>query len=326
VNRISCLAVMLAVAAGAIAAPALAQPYPSKAVRVIVPFPAGGATDIITRVVAQKLQESLGQPFVVDNRVGANGNIGTEAAARAPADGYTLVLGNNPSITINPHLYAKLPFDPLRDLAPVATMAVTTQILMVNASVVPAKTVGELIAWVKAQPPGSVNYASAGSGSTSHLAAEMLAGSGAVSMVHIPYRGGVQAIQDVVSGQVGIMIAAAPPVIPLYRTGRVRALATTGARRSAMTPDLPTIAESGFPGFDVDVWFGLLAPSGTPSAIVERLNAEVTRIVALAETRAALLKQGAEPLAMSAAEFGRFLREDHAKWGRIVKASGAKLD
>lgn len=307
----------------AIACAAQAQEWPSKPVRIIMPYPAGGGADTITRVVAQKLTETLGQPFVVENRVGANGNIGTEAAARAASDGYTLVHGNNGNITMNPHLYT-LTFDPLKDLVPIGMIAANTQLLFVNPTL-PVRTVAELIDYAKARP-GEVNYASAAAGSQSHLAAELFNQRAGIKMVHVPYKGGLPAVTDVIGGRVGIMFGSAATVLPLVKAGKLRGIATTGLTRSTFTPDLPTIAEAGFPGFNVDIWYGLFAPTATPPAVVRKLSAEVARIVGLADVKEALAKQGAEPVTASAESLPDTLRKDSARWAEVVKASGAKVD
>ena len=300
-----------------------AQDWPTKPVRIIMPYPAGGGADTITRIVGQKLGESLGQPFVIENRVGANGNIGTEAVVRSAPDGYTLGHGNNGNITMNPHLYA-LGFDPLKDLVPIAMIAANTQLLFVNPEV-PVRTVADLIEYAKARP-GQVNYASAAAGSQSHLAAELFNQRAGTRMVHVPYKGGLPAITDVIGGRVGIMFGSAATVLPLVKAGKLRGVATTGLQRSAFTPELPTIAESGFPGFEVDIWYALFAPVGTPVTVIRKLNAEVVRIVGLADVKEALSKQGAEPVTMSPESLPEYLRTDSARWGGVVKASGAKVD
>jgi tripartite-type tricarboxylate transporter receptor subunit TctC len=302
---------------------ARAQDWPAKPVRILMPYPAGGGADTITRIVGQKLAESLGQPFVVENRVGANGNIGTEALARAAPDGYTLGHGNNGNITINPHLYA-LSFDPLKDLVPIAMIAANTQLLFVHPAV-PVRTVAELIEYAKARP-GELNYASAAAGSQSHLAAELFNLRAGVKMVHVPYKGGLPAVTDVIGGRVGIMFGSAATVLPLVKAGKLRGVATTGLSRSAFTPDLPTVAEAGFPGFDVDIWYALFAPAGTPATIIRRLRTEIGRIVALGEVREALGKQGAEPVVMNVDSMPEYLRKDSARWADVVKASGAKVE
>jgi tripartite-type tricarboxylate transporter receptor subunit TctC len=308
----------------AAALPALAQPWPSKPIRIIVPFPASGSTDIITRIVGQRLSERLGQPVVIENRVSANGNIGTEAAVRAEPDGYTLVHGNNANININPHLY-KLGFDPLRELLPVATNASATQLLVVNPSLVPVSGVKELIEYARARP-GKVDYASAGNGSQAHLAAELLKLGTGVPLTHVPYKGGMQAVTDLLGGRVGIMFAPAPSIMPLVKSGKLRALATTGPRRAPIAPELPTINETAMPGFDVDVWYALFAPRATPAAIVRQLNVETTAILAEPAVREAIGKQGAEPLALPPAEFAAFLRAENEKWERVVKQASIKID
>src|SRR5438552_2316833 len=248
---------------------AVAQNYPSRAIRIVVAFPAGGGSDLAARVVAQKLSENLGQPVVVENRVGANGNVGAEGVARAAPDGYTLVMGSNANITTNPHLMA-LGYDPMKDLAPVAMLTVNPLLLFVNPAVVPVNTFPEFLAYAKAQGPG-LHYASAGNGSPAHLSAELLKMMTGLEMVHVPYKGGPQGVSDVLGGRVGVMLAAAPTVLPQVRAGKLRGIAMTGAQRSAFAPEIPTIAESGFPDFDVLIWNALFAPGATPPAILARL-------------------------------------------------------
>src|SRR5712671_7817672 len=257
---------------------AVAQTYPSRAIRIVVAFPAGGGSDLAARVVAQKLSEGLGQPVVVENRVGANGSVGAEAVARAAPDGYTIVMGSNANITTNPHLM-RLSYDPMKDLAPVAMLTVNPLLLFVNPAVVPVDSFKEFLAYVK-ERDGKVDYASAGNGSPAHLSGELLKLTAGIRMVHVPYKGGPPGVNDVLGGRVGVMLAAAPTVLPHIRSGKLRAIATTGARRSAYAPEIPTIAESGYPDFDVVIWNALFAPGATPAAVLAKLHGEIDRVLA----------------------------------------------
>jgi tripartite-type tricarboxylate transporter receptor subunit TctC len=301
-----------------------AQPYPARAIRIVVAFPAGGGSDLAARVVGQKLSESLGQPVVVENRVGANGHIGAEAVARAAPDGYTLVMGSNANITTNPHLMA-LGYDPMKDLAPVAMLTVNPLLLFVNPSVVPVSSLQEFLAYVKAQE-GKVNYASAGNGSPAHLCGELLKMVAGVQMVHVPYKGGPPGVNDVLGGRVGVMLAAAPTVLAHIRSGKLRGIATTGAQRTVFAPEIPTVAESGFPDFDVVIWNALFAPGTTPPAILAKLHGEIDRVLAQPDTRELLLKQGAEPTPMGAAAFEQLLRNEYARWGKVIREARIKVD
>lgn len=305
------------------AQPVAAQPYPTKPVRLIVPFPPGGVTDIVGRILAQRLGESLGQQVVVDNRGGAAGAIGAQAAAKSAPDGYTLLMATathaiNATLTPNPN------FDLVRDLVPVSLAASVPLLLAVNASF-PARDVKELVAAAAARP-GQVNFASGSTGSASHLAGEMLKTMAKVDMVHIPYKGGSLGIQDLVAGQVQLMFENMPSILPFVQSGRLRGLAVTGARRSLAAPELPTMIESGFPGFEAGSWYGLFAPAGTPADIVSRLNADMVKSLRTPETRKLLLQQGAEPVGNSEAEFAAFIRDEIAKWGRVIKAANVKIE
>ncbi len=301
-----------------------AQPYPSRAIRIVVAFPAGGGSDLAARVVAQKLSESLGQPVVVENRVGANGSVGAEAVARAAPDGYTLVMGSNANITTNPHLMS-LAYDPMKDLAPVAMLTVNPLLLFVNPAVVPVNSFKEFLAYVKEQN-GKVDYASAGNGSPAHLSGELLKLTAGIRMVHVPYKGGPPGVNDVLGGRVGVMLAAAPTVLPHIRAGKLRGIATTGARRSAFAPEIPTVAESGFSDFDVVIWNALFAPSATPGAVLAKLHGEIDRILALPDTKELLLNQGAEVQTMTDAAFRELLKVEYERWGKIIREANIKVD
>jgi tripartite-type tricarboxylate transporter receptor subunit TctC len=303
---------------------AWAQGYPVRAIKIVVAFPAGGGADLAARVVGQKLSESFGQPVIIENRVGANGNIGAEAVARAAPDGYTLVMGSNANITTNPHLMA-LGYDPMKDLAPVAMLTVNPLLLFVNPSVVPVSSFQEFLAFVKARE-GKVNYASAGNGSPAHLSGELLKRVAGIDMVHVPYKGGPPGVNDVLGGRVGVMLAAAPTVLPHIRSGKLRGIATTGAQRSVFAPEIPTVAESGFPDFNVVIWNALFAPGATPPSILARLHGEIDRVLAQLETRELLLKQGAEPTPMEPAALEQLIKTEYARWGKIIREAHIKVD
>jgi tripartite-type tricarboxylate transporter receptor subunit TctC len=303
---------------------ASAQSFPSRPIRIVVAFPAGGGSDIAARVVGQKLAERVGQPVVIENRVGANGNIGAEAVARSEPDGYTLVMGSNANITTNPHLM-QLGWDPMKDLAPVAMLTVNPLLLFVNPAVVPVDSFAGLLDWVRKRD-GKVYYASAGNGSPAHLSGELLKIVAHLRMVHVPYKGGPPGVNDVLGGRVGIMLAAAPTVLPHIRSGRLRGLATTGAQRSGTTPDIPTIAESGFPGFDVVIWNALFAPGATPPAVLAKLHDEIGAVLEQPDTREVLLKQGADPAPMSDSAFRALLATEYERWGKVIREAHIKVD
>jgi len=313
-----------AVAACLIAAPVSAQTFPSKPIRIVVAFTAGGGSDLAARVVGQKLSERVGQPVVIENRPGANGAIGAEQVVKAPADGYTLVMGSAANISTNQHLM-KLAYDPMKDLVPVSMLSMNPMLLFVNPSVAPVNNVRELVALARARN-GKLDYASGGGGSPAHLGMELLNILAGVSMVHIPYKGGTPGVQDVVAGQVGVMMAAAPTVQQFIRAGKVRGLATTGAKRSAFMPDLPSIAESGFPDYDVTIWNAVFAPSGTPQAVQEKLNAEMNAAIAQQDVRDMLFKSGAEITAMSLPELRRFMQVEYDRWARVIREAKIKME
>ncbi len=314
-------ATLLALAS--LAAPALAQDYPTRAVKIIVPFAAGGPADIYARVVGRQLQEALGQPFVVDDRPGAGSVIGTDAAAKSPPDGYTLLLISNAQ-TVNESLFPNKPYALLRDFVPVAPINYSDLVLVVHPSV-PAKTLAEFVALAKAQP-GKLNYASSGPGTPYHMAGELFKAMAGVDIVHVPYRGSSGARTDLIAGQVQMMFDAVTTMSEHVRAGQVRALATSGRVRSTVLPDVPTVAEAGVPGYEATIWLGMMAPKGTPPAIVSRLNAAITRIVSRPELRHDWALQGAVAMTMTPDEFGRYLADDIVKWERVVRISGAKPD
>lgn len=315
------IAAFVTLASGAVSA--FAQGYPSQPIRFIVPYAAGGGVDIVARAIAPKLWESLGQPVVIENRGGAGGNIGTAIAAKTEPNGYTIVMGAA-AFAINASLYRKLPFDPVKDFAPVSLIAATPNLLAVHPAV-PAKSVKELITLAKAKPR-SLNYASAGNGTTSHLAAELFKTMAGVDMVHIPYKGTSPAVVALLSGESAVMLAPALTLLGHMKTGRVRGLAITGAKRSPAMPELPTVAESGIPGFEARQWYGVLAPAGTPKEIVARLSSEVAKIVQSPEVRNRFLSEGSDPIGSTPEEFARHIQVEIKKWAKAVEASGAQLD
>ena len=304
-------------------APAQAQSYPAKPVRIVVGFPPGGATDVVARTISQKLGEALGQSVIVDNRAGAASNIAAELVAQAPKDGHTLLMGTV-STSINPSLYLRLAYDPLRDFTPVSQVTATPFLFVVHPSL-PARNVKEFIALARSKP-GELNYASAGSGSGAHLFVEMFASMTGVKLQHVPYKGAAPAATATLSGETIFMFENIVTALPLARAGKLRSLAVTTSTRSAAAPEIVTLAQAGVPGYDANAWFGLFAPTGTPQAIVNRLNAEIVRIVKLPETRERFLTLGAEPVGSTAEQFGAFFKSEVAKWARVVKESGARVE
>jgi len=306
------------------AAAASAQGFPSKQVRILVPQAPGGASDALSRIIGAKLGEKWGQQVLVDNRIGAGGNIGTAEAAKAPADGHTLLLGYVGTHVINPHLYKNLPWDPVKDFAPVATLAAVPFVVVVNPGLA-AKNTQELIALAKAEG-GKLTYASAGNGSVNHLLGELFSAAAGVKMTHVPYKGAGPALTDTIGGQVQVSFTSMPSAVGHIKSGKLRAIAVTSAKRSESMPELPTLAESGLPGFDVNPWFGLVAPAGTPAAVVRQLNRDINEALQAPDVRQRFAGQGAVPLAMSPAEFAAQLKADLEKWEKVVRDSGAKID
>jgi tripartite-type tricarboxylate transporter receptor subunit TctC len=309
--------------ASLVALSALAQDYPNKPVRIIVPFAAGGPADIYARFLAQRLQEALGQPFVVDDRPGGGSVIGTDAVAKSAADGYTLLLMSN-THTVNESLMPNKPYALLRDFVPVAAINYSDLVLVVNPSV-PVGNVAELLALAKSKP-GKLNYASSGPGTPYHMAGELFKAMANVDIVHIPYKGSSQARTDVLGGQVDMMFDAVTTMSEFARSGKVKAIATTGKARSSVLPNVPTLSEAGVVGYEAVIWLGLMAPKGTAPEIVKRLNAEIVKIVGKPEVREEWAKQGAAAMMMNPDEFARYVNDDIVKWERIVKISGAKPD
>ncbi|TRZ96832.1 MAG: tripartite tricarboxylate transporter substrate binding protein [Rhodocyclaceae bacterium] len=301
-----------------------AQDYPNKPVRMVVPFPPGGTTDILARAVGQKLSESWGQQVVIDNRPGAGGNIGTDIVAKSPADGYTLLMGTVGTHSINASLYAKLPFDPIKDFTPVTLVASVPNVLVVNATV-DAKSVKELIALAKSKP-GQLAFASSGNGTSIHLAGELFKSMTGVAMLHIPYKGSAPAIAELLGGQTNMMFDNLPSAMPHIKSGRLRALAVTSVRRSPALPDVPTIAETGISGYEASSWFGVLAPAGTPKDIVARIQVDIAKALNAPEIKERLSGQGAEPVGNTPEQFAEHIKAESAKWAKVVKDSGAKVD
>jgi len=313
---------LLALALLCVTAQAQAQAWPAKPIRLMVPFPPGGSTDIVARIVAQKLGERLGQPLVIENRGGAGGTIGTALIAKAAPDGYNLAIASTSTHVVAPGVYPKLEYDPVKDFAPVGLMAISPYLLVVNPSV-PAKSVQELVAFARAQP-GKLTYASAGVGSTTQLAMEMLKAASGTYVLHIPYNGNGPAGTAVVAGQVDILFGSLPALLSFAKSGRVRALAVGTLKRSPSLPDVPTVAESGYAGFDASLWLAIVAPAGTPQPIVERLNRELNALVAAADTREAFDKAGTEPLTGTPADLAAMIRDGVPKYAKIIKSAGVK--
>lgn len=313
-----------ALIAAAAAITVSAQTYPTKPVRIIVTFPPGGPTDIVGRALAQKLTETFKQQFIVDNRPGAAGTIGTDIAAKSAPDGHTLLLGTSSGLSLNPALNPKLPYNAFNDFAPVSRLVINPQILVLHPSL-PAKSVKELIRLAKSRP-GQINYASVGQGSPNHLGIEMLKSMAGIDMVHIPYKGTSPAVTDLIAGQVSLMFNSMPSVLPHVKAGRLNGIAVGSARRSPAAPDIPTVAESGVKGFEYVTWYGLFAPAATSKEIVTRLNAEVVRILNDPEIAHRLASQGAEPSSTTPGELAKYQRDEHERWKRVIQATGVKLE
>jgi tripartite-type tricarboxylate transporter receptor subunit TctC len=315
--------VLVAAVLVSFASAASAQKYPDRPVRIVVPFPAGGGTDMLARLLVQKTAERIGANFVIDNRAGAGGTIGTEIVAKAAADGYTLLIASS-SHTINPSVYKKIGYDPAGDFAPITLIASGPGLLVVHPSV-PAKSVKELIALGKSKP-GQLNYASAGNGTPPHLAAELFKSMAGVDFVHVPYKGNVPAFADLISGAVSLSFPTITSGLPQVRAGKLRALGVTSRQRSAVVPDVPTIAESGLPGYEATTWYGMLAPAKTPRSIVNRLNQEMSDVLKLPDIREKLLAQGLEPVGNKPAEFASIISTELVKWSKVVATAGLKAE
>ena len=310
----------LAVASLAVGS-AFAQSYPSRPIKIVVPYPPAGFNDTLGRTLAAKFTESWGQPAIVENKPGANTLIGSDFVAKSPADGYTLLIVAFP-FAVTPSLIRNMPYDTVKDFAPIVLAAQSPNILVVNPQL-PVKSVSELIALAKAKPDG-LSYASTGNGSSNHISMELFKGLAGVKLVHIPYKGSAPAVTDLLGGQVQVMFDNAPNVIPQVKAGRLRALGQSGLARSSIAADLPTVAEAGVPGYEVMVWFGLVAPAGTPREVIAKLNAEVLKILAMPDVRERFLAQGVEPLGSTPEQFGEHIRAQMAKWGKVVKAAGIR--
>ena len=313
------LALLLLFANGA----AWSQAYPARAVRIVVPFATGGPADIYARFVGAKLQEALGQPFVVEDRPGGGSIVGTDVVAKSPPDGYTLLMMSN-THTVNETLIPKKPFDLMRDLAPISGVNYSDLLMVIHPSV-PANNLKEFIELAKSKP-GALNYASSGPGTPYHMAGELFKAMAGVDIVHVPHKGSDQARTAILGKQVDMMFDAITTMAANARAGRVKALASSGRTRSPVTPDVPTVSEAGVPGYEATIWLGVMAPAGTPRPILEKLNAEINKVVNAPEMKEAWARQGAVPMAMTLEQFDKFLREDIVKWAKVVKLSGAKVD
>lgn len=300
-----------------------AEAWPTKPIRLIVPFPAGGGTDIIARELANKLTTS-GYNFVIDNKPGSGGNLGVDAAAKATPDGYTLVLGQTSNLAINPTLYPKLPYDPIKDLTPVSLVA-SSPLVIVAGSSTPYKTLGDVVKAAK-EAPGFINYASSGNGTVSHLAGESFQKTAGIKLTHIPYKGASQGATDVIGGQVQLYISTVPTLMGHIKSGKMRPLAVTSLQRVQDLPQVPTVAESGFSGFESITWFGILGPANLPKEVVTKLNADINKALKEPDLRHKLIAQGADVSGSSAEQFSKLIRDDIVRWGRLVKDSGAKID
>ncbi len=303
---------------------ASAADYPSKPIRWISPWPPGGANDVFSRDIGRKISDAFGQPVIVDNRPGAAGTIGSDVAAKAPADGYTVVMGSSPTHAIAPSLYPQLPYDPVRDFAAVTLVGTVPNVLVVHPSLA-AKSVKELIALAKASP-GQLNFASAGNGTSQHLSGELFKTLAGVNMVHVPYKGTAPAMVDLIAGQVQLAFDNVTTIVPHIQAGKLRALAVTPAKRTAILPDVPTVAEAGVPGYEASVWFGVFAPAGTPQPVVARLHSEISKALNTADLRARMVAMGTDVSGMGPAEFQAFVRKEVPKWADVVRKANVKIN
>ncbi len=307
-----------------VASVAQAQAWPAKPIRLVVPFPAGGGTDIIGRELTQKITEGSKWTFIVDNKPGSGGNIGIDNVAKSPADGYSLVLGQTSNLAINPSLYAKLPYDPAKDLTPISLVASAPLALVVAANS-PLRTLGDLVAAAKARPD-QINFATSGNGTVAHLATELFKKEASIKLTHIPYKGAAQGLNDVIGGQVEVYVSSIPTLIGHIKSGKLRALAVTSLKRVDDLPEVPTIAESGYKGFEAVTWFGVLGPANLPRDITARVNAEINKALQTPELKKKLGDQGADVGGSTPEQFGKLVRDDMVRWGAVVKESGAKID
>ncbi|CAN7420959.1 tripartite tricarboxylate transporter substrate binding protein [Bradyrhizobium sp. LjRoot220] len=317
-------AILVAFGALLFGSAASSQDYPSRPVKIVVPFPAGGSNDIIARIVAQKLNERTGQTFLIENRAGAGGNIGADAVATSEPDGYTLLLTAPPPLTINAALYKNLPYDPATAFAPIALVATVPIVLAVHPSI-RASNVRDLIALAKAKP-GTITFGSSGNGSTNHLAGELLKSMTGINIVHLPYRGAAPAMKDLIAGHIPMMFDNIPAVLPQVQSKTIKVIAVAGAARASALPDVPTVAESGVPGFEASAWFALVAPAKTPAPVLAKLASEVEAILRMPEVQKRFTELGAEPASISGAAFARFLADETAKWTKIIQSSGATVN
>ena len=313
-----------AIAAATFATGAFAQTWPSKAIRIVVPFPPGGGTDIIARETSQRVAAATGWTFVIENKPGAGGNLGVDAVAKSPADGYTIVLGQTSNLAINPTLYGKLPYDPQKDLAPIVVLA-DAPLVMVTGASSPYKTLADAVNAARAKP-GVVNFASPGNGTVAHLSSELFQKAAGVKTQHVPYKGANQALTDVISGNVELYMSSVPTLLGQIKQGKLRALAVTSSKRVDDLPNVPTINESGYPGFNAVTWFGLLAPASTPKDIIARLNSEFNKALQQPALRKQLGDEGADPVGGTSEQFASLIRDDITRWGKIVRDSGVKVD
>jgi tripartite-type tricarboxylate transporter receptor subunit TctC len=301
-----------------------AQSWPTKPLHLIVPFGAGGTADIVARMIGERLAPALGQPVVIENRPGAGGHVGAGMVARAEPDGYTLLMSGSPTHSVGPHLFKRLTYDPMRDVPPVAMVAAAPNLLVVNASL-PVRSLDDLVALARAKP-GQLTYSSAGNGTSGHLAAELLKSMARIDMRHVPYKSGPEAVTGVLSGDVSFIFFTVPAVLPQVEAGKLRAIAITSAERSQLVPNVPTVAEAGFPGFEVLAWYALFAPRETPKPVVAKLSAEIEKIVHLPDIRDKMVQLGAEPRYMSSEQLTSFLAVESPKWGELIRESGASAD
>jgi tripartite-type tricarboxylate transporter receptor subunit TctC len=320
----SIISAIAAVILIALSSACFAQGYPNKPVKYVVPYPPGGPLDTVARLLGQKVSERIGQPVIVENKPGAGGNIGADAVAKSPADGYTILMGAVATHAINPTLYRSIPYDPIRDFTPITLIGVTPNVLVVN-SALPVKDVKEFIAYAKANP-GKLNFGSGSSGSAGHLAGELFKSMAGIDMAHIPYKGAAPGMQDLIAGQIQLMFDNMASALPQVKGGKIRAIAVTTPRRSIYAPDLPTVAESGLPGFDVSTWFGLFAPANTPKEVVARLHDEFVRALALPDVKEKMANLGIEPVGDKPEEFAAYIKAEAAKYGDVIRKSGAKVD
>ena len=313
-----------ALAAATLGANAFAQAWPAKPIRIVVPFPPGGGTDIIARETSQRVAKATGWTFVIDNKPGAGGNLGVDAVAKSPADGYTIVLGQSSNLAINPTLYSKLPYDPQKDLAPIVLLA-NAPLVMVTGMTTPYKTLGDAVNAAKAKP-GQINFASPGNGTVAHLTSEIFQKAAGVKTQHVPYKGAAQALTDVISGTVDLYMSSVPTLLGQIKQGKLRPLAVTSAKRVDDLPDVPTINELGYNGFDAVTWFGLLAPTGTPKDVIAKINAEFNKALKEPELAKRLGDEGADAAGGTPEQFAALIKDEIPRWGKVVKVSGAKVD